>query len=281
MNVMIGTIVHRYLRVPYTLHVQHIHKPKKPRGVVLFIHGIGNSGDAWSEVIEKLPRDVGVIAIDLLGFGDSPKPEWAVYSAKVQARSVLATYFKLRITSPVIIVGHSLGSLVAIEIAKRYPLIVKSLILCSPPLYDTAEVKKRFDVRPDSLLRQLYSSAYERPDEFVKLSSVAMKYNLINKSFNVTSDNVASYMATLQTMIINQTSLHDAQAIKVPTTIIHGTLDPVVIAKNLKLVVRTNPHVALTSVLAGHEVRGLFVGAVVRAVQQHLPPKKKRDINGK
>lgn len=275
---MLGKLVHRWLNIPYTLTVRHVHKPKRPRATVLFIHGIGNNGDAWGEVIEKLPRDVGVIAIDLLGFGDSPKPGWAVYSAKVQARSVLATYLKLRITSPVIIVGHSLGSLVAIEMAKRYPLIIRSLILCSPPLYDTAEVKKRFDVRPDSLLRQLYSSAYERPDEFVKLSSVAMKYNLINKSFNVTSDNVASYMATLQTMIINQTSLHDAQVIKVPTTIIHGTLDPVVITKNLKLVVKTNPHVALTSVLAGHEVRGLFVSAVVKAINKELKNNTKSAI---
>lgn len=279
---MFDVITHRWLRIPYTLTVRYIQRPRHhPRATIVFIHGIGNTGDAWREVIAKMPKDIRIIAIDLLGFGDSAKPDWATYSAKTQARSVVATYLSLGLASPAIIVGHSLGSLVAIEIAKRYPLLVRSLVLCSPPLYDTAEVKKRFDVRPDSLLRQLYSSAYERPDEFVKLSSVAMKYNLINKSFNVTSDNVASYMATLQTMIINQTSLHDAQAIKVPTTIIHGTLDPVVITKNLKLVVRTNPHVALTSVLAGHEVRGLFVGAVVRAVQQHLPPKKKRDINGK
>ncbi len=278
---MYDTIVHRWLNVPYTLNVRYINKPKKPRATVLFIHGIGNSGDAWNGVIRKLPDDVRVITIDLLGFGESPRPGWAVYSAKTQARAVLATLLKLRITSPVIVVGHSLGSLVAIEMTKRYSLIIKSLILCSPPLYDTADVKKRFDVRPDHILRQLYSAATERPDEFVKLSAVAMKYNLINASFNVTSDNVASYMATLQTMIINQTSLQDAEKLKVQTTIINGTLDPVVVAKNLKLVAKANHNVGLTSVLAGHEVRGLFVGSVVKTIRKHLPPVKKSAIKSK
>lgn len=278
---MLDTIIHRWLRVPYTLTVRHIRRPRQPRATVLFIHGIGNTGDAWSDVIAKLPDDVRIIAIDLLGFGDSAKPDWATYNAKMQARSVAATYLALRITSPAIIVGHSLGSLVAIEIAKRYPLLVKSLVLCSPPLYQESTTRGRFSLRTDDLLRQLYATAYERPDEFVKLSAVAMKYNLINRSFNVTSDNVASYMATLKAMIINQTSLADAYQLTVPTTIIYGSLDPVVVGKNLKRLADQTPTITMKTILASHEVKGLYVTAVVKVLQQQLPPPKKRAINRK
>lgn len=278
---MLDTLIHRWLRIPYALNVRHTHRPKNPRATVLFLHGIGNSGDAWSDVIAKLPNDIRVVSIDLLGFGDSPKPKWALYNAKTQARSVLATYLKLRITAPVIIVGHSLGSLVAIEITKRYPIIVESLILCSPPLYDVSDTKKRFDTRPDKILRQLYDAAYKRPDDFVRLSAVAMKYSLINKSFNVTEDNIESYMATLRAMIINQTSLQDAYKLKVPTTIIQGTLDPLVVSKNLKSLAKRNTNIMLSSVLASHEVRGLFVGAVIKTIKQHLPQTKKSAIKKK
>lgn len=274
---MVDTLLHRWLRVPYMLNTHYVSKPRKARATVLFIHGIGNSGQAWQDVIERLPNDVHVVSIDLLGFGDSPSPKWAVYNAKTQVKSLLATYLKLRITTPVIVVGHSLGALVAIEMAKKYPLLVRSLLLCSPPLYDTSDARMS-GFRSDSILRQMYQSAYNRPDDFVRAAAVAMKYNLINKSFNVTPENIDSYMASLETMIINQTSLEDARTLRVPTTIIRGTLDPLVVTKNLKQLAKQNENITLKTVFAGHEVKGRFVGAVVRAIEDHLPKSKKHDI---
>lgn len=279
---MFDAITHRWLRIPYTLTVRYIQRPRRhPRATIVFIHGIGNTGDAWRDVIAKLPSDVRIIAIDLLGFGDSAKPDWATYNAKTQARSVVATYLSLGLASPAIIVGHSLGSLVAIEIAKRYPLLVRSLILCSPPLYKLPPGKNRFSLRTEDLLRQLYNTAYNRPDDFLRLSAIAMKYNLINRSFNVTSSNVASYMATLRAAIINQTSFADAHKLTVPTSILYGTLDPVVIGKNLKQLADDTPHIALTTIIASHEVRGRYVTAVVKAINNQLPPSEKHAIKKK
>ncbi len=266
---MLDRIIHRWLRIPYTLNVRHYHKHKKPRATILFIHGIGNTGDAWCEVIAKVPPDVRVITIDLLGFGESPRPQWAVYDAKTQARSVLATYLKLGITTRLIIVGHSLGSLVAIEIAKRYPQLVDSMILCSPPLYDTSDTKTTWP-RSDKMLRDLYRTVERYPGDFVRLSAFAMKYALINPSFNVTTENVSSYMATLGASIVNQTSYTDAFRLKTPTIMIRGTLDLLVITKNLKHVAKANPNVQLRSIVAGHEIKGVFVHAIVKAIHQQL-----------
>lgn len=268
----LDTFIHRWLHMPYTLHVRQNQQPKKPRATVLFIHGIGNSGDAWSQVISRLPDNVRIITIDLLGFGESPRPPWAVYNAKTQARSVLATFFKLRITSPVIVVGHSLGALVAVEIAKRYPLLIRSLILCSPPFYNIDDTRTLLP-RSDKMLRRLYGSVREYPEQFVKLSTFAMKYKLINNSFNVTEENVDSYMATLSAMIINQTSLDDVQTLRMPIKILKGTLDPFVIGKNLRKVAKNNPNVQLKTIVAGHEVRGLFVPAIVKAIKETITTK--------
>lgn len=264
---MLDTVLHRWLRIPYVLNVRHLKRPKKPRATLLFVHGLGNTGNAWDEVIKKLPKDIRVISIDLLGFGDSPSPSWAMYDAKTQARSVLATLVKLRIATPLIIVGHSMGSLVAIEVAKRYPLVIDRLILCSPPLYDNRKQKL---LRTDDLLRQLYKIAEQNTDKFVQLAAFVMKYKLINQTFNVTEDNVDSYMAALSAMIINQDSLQDAYAISVPTTILHGALDPFVITKNLTRLGRANPNITLKRVMSGHEIKGLFVGAVSRTIIKQL-----------
>ena len=269
---MFDSFIHRWLRVPYTLNVRHNQRPKKPRATVLFIHGIGSTGDAWKQVTNQLPDDIRVITIDLLGFGNSPRPKWAIYNAKTQANSVLTTLFKLRLSGKVVIVGHSLGSLVAVEIAKRYPVIVRSLVLCSPPFYDIDD-PRTYIPQTDKLLRRLYESIKNRPEQFVKLSAFAMKYNLINPSFNVTKDNVESYMAALESMIINQTSFNDVQKLRMPIKIIKGTLDPFVIAKNLRKIAKSEPNVTLKTVIAGHEVKGLFVPAIVRSIEETIGKK--------
>lgn len=261
--------------------MRHNQRPKKAKITILFIHGIGNSGDSWNKVVEKMPSDVRVVTIDLLGFGESPRPSWAVYDAKTQARSVLATFFKLRITTPLIIVGHSLGSLVAIEIAKRYPLIIDSLILCSPPLYDSHTQVKRAVPRSDALLRRIYKSVQNHQEQFVQLAAFGMKYKLVNDSFNVTAENVDSYMDALRSMVINQTSYDDAFAITVPTQIIRGKLDPFVVTRNLNKLAKTNGHVTVTSTLAGHEMRGSFIAAVVAAINVRLKNREKSAIMNK
>jgi pimeloyl-ACP methyl ester carboxylesterase len=264
---MLDTVLHRWLRVPYTLKVRYIQRPKKPIATLLFIHGLGNTGAAWDEVIALLPNDVRIISIDLLGFGRSPRPDWALYNAKDQARAVLATLLKLRITTPVTVVGHSLGALVAIEMATRYPLLIKKLILCSPPLYSD---KNPLLPSPDKLLRQLYTAAENNPGTFLRVASLAAKYKLLNASFNLSADNIDTYMLALGSMIINQTSLHDAYQLKVPTTIVRGTLDPVVVTANLNKLAKANPDITIKKVIAGHEVKGRYVRIIANIIKDDL-----------
>ncbi len=272
---MFDTIFHRWLKIPYLLHITYHGRVKKPRATILFLHGIGNSGEAWQRVIEKLPLDVQAITIDLLGFGKSPKPTWATYNAKAQAHAVLRSYFVPNLTpSRLIVVGHSMGSLVAVEIARRYPLLISQLILCGPPFYDVTDKSRTILPQSDKVLRSLYQTAANRPDQFVKLTALFTKYKLVNPTFNVTEDNVSSYIAALEAMIINQTSLEDARQLSVPTHILRGTLDPFVLASNLKQLARDNPNIDVTSVIAGHEVTGRFVPAVVQRITDSLPNKK-------
>ena len=266
---MIDVVIHRWLRVPYPLNVTTRLKTQKPRATVLFIHGIGNSSTSWDDVINALPHDINCISIDLLGFGNSPRPSWAQYDAKTQARSVMTTFLKLRRIGPVIVVGHSLGSLVGIEIAKRYPLLVSSLILCSPPLYQADSLTLRLMPNRDKLRKDVYRLAKKYPQRFVAISAIARKYNLTNKAFNLSRDNVNTYMNALEATIINQNSLEDASRLQQPITIIHGKLDPVVIPRNLKILTKRNPNTQIIDIIAAHEVRGRFIPAILKTIEYY------------
>lgn len=264
---MLDKLTHKWLRIPYTLHVRDNERPKGARETLIFIHGIGNSGDAWREVVAEMPDDVRIITIDLLGFGDSPRPKWAVYDAKMQAHSVLATLLRLRLSSQPIIIGHSLGALVAIEIANKYPLLVKQLILCSPPLYKDSDTAM---MSHDESLKRMFREAQKHPDGFVRLAQLAVRYNLMNDSFNLNGANVNSYMQALGSMIINQTSMRDAERLKVPTIIIRGALDPFIVPTNIKALKNSNPRITTKKIMAGHEVKGLYIKPLVTIINNLL-----------
>jgi pimeloyl-ACP methyl ester carboxylesterase len=272
---MWDTLAHRWFKIPYALYVSTYSKAKKPRATILFIHGIGNSGAAWEGVIAQLPDDLRLVTIDLLGFGESKRPAWLVYDAKTQARSVLATYLKLRLSGKVIVVGHSLGALVAIEIAKRYPLLVKALVLYGPPFYKVDATKKYLLASSDKLLRDLYRLVKNHPHETVKIAALALKLGLVNKTFRLTHETAPAYVNALEASIINQTSLSDALKITAPTQIIYGRFDPVVLLKNLRFIEKHNPRVHVTTILAAHEVQGtVATKAVVDAILEAVNNKR-------
>jgi len=261
------TVFHRWLKIPYTLHVTEFLSPKKPKATFILIHGIGNSAKAWESLIPLLPKNVRVIGIDLLGFGQSPHPHWALYDAKTQARSVGATLLKMRLLQQPTIVGHSLGSLVAVEVAKRYPLIVKNLILCSPPFYRQTEEKRRL-LQRDEILKDLYRRAKKYPLTLETLSPLIRKLKLASPALDINEGNVASYVSALEASIVNQTSLQDAINIKQPTTILYGTLDPVVIGANIRRVAKNNSNVTAKKIVTGHEVVGRYTKFVAKEISE-------------
>lgn len=267
---MFDKLLHKYLRLPYDLHVHEYRKVSKSKKTIVFLHGIGSSSSMWGSLLTR-ELDANIITIDLLGFGQSPKPVWARYDANIQARAVAYTLSKLVLMRPVIIVGQSMGSLVAVEVAKMYPKRVSSLVLCSPPFYRQDHTTSRTPLpSSEAMLKRLYTAVQANPARFVRLTTFATKYKLVNAGFNVTGDNIATYIAALEGMIVNQTSFDDALQLEVPTHIIRGNLDPFVITANLKTLERENPHISVTTVAAGHEIRGRFVGSIAKKLNELL-----------
>lgn len=269
MSGRVSTLVHKYLRIPYVLHAHEFQSPKKPKATFVFIHGIGGTHESWQPVVSRLPDDVQLIGIDLLGFGQSPKPAWAEYNAKTQARSVVATLLKLRLRRKVILVGHSLGALVSVEVVKRYGFAAKRLVLCSPPFYQPEALARKLPSN-DDMLRRIYRVATKHPERLAKFSAMAVRLGLANKTISVTESTVGSYIAALESSIINQTALEDAAKLSQPMTIFYGALDPVVISKHITALAKLKDTVVAKRLLAGHEVTGAYAVAVAKHLSSVL-----------
>ncbi|XP_038982603.1 probable lysophospholipase BODYGUARD 3 [Phoenix dactylifera] len=114
---------------------------------VLFIHGFISSSAFWTETVfpnfsEETRARYRLLAVDLLGFGRSPKPSDSLYTLREHVemieRSVLDRY-KVRSFH---IVAHSLGSILALALAVKYPGAVRSLTLLAPPYFPVPKGEK-------------------------------------------------------------------------------------------------------------------------------------------
>ena len=103
----------------------------EPKGTVLLLHGKNFASDYWSPAIAGL-LDAGyrVIAPDQLGFGQSSKPD-RTYSFDLLAINTALLLDTLKIDK-VAVVGNSMGGMLAVHFARRYPARVTKLILENP-----------------------------------------------------------------------------------------------------------------------------------------------------
>ena len=97
--------------------------------VLLLIHGMAGSSDAWRDLIPRLAKNYRVVAPDLLGHGQSVKPR-GDYSLGAFAVSLRDLLDELGIAQATI-VGHSLGGGVAMQFLYQHPDYCERLILIS------------------------------------------------------------------------------------------------------------------------------------------------------
>jgi len=103
--------------------------PSKPP--ILLIHGFGAALDHWRDNIPALAEHHTVYAIDLLGFGKSDKPP-TNYSIYLWVDQVVEFWHNF-VNMPMIIIGNSIGALIATIAASRHPEIASGVVTISLP----------------------------------------------------------------------------------------------------------------------------------------------------
>ena len=105
---------------------------------ILLIHGFGASTDHWRFNIPTLSNKYEVHAMDLLGFGKSPKPQDVEYSGSLWKDQVVA-YVKEKIKKPTIVVGNSLGGYAALAAGSELNELNAGVILLNAAGYFSEE----------------------------------------------------------------------------------------------------------------------------------------------
>jgi pimeloyl-ACP methyl ester carboxylesterase len=129
-----------------TVNGTRLHYSDRGEGTpIVLIHGNAVSGDDWntSGVADLLLRSHRVIIFDRPGFGHSERPRGKLWTAVRQADLIHDALLHLEVEQPVL-VGHSLGTIVALALAERYQADIAALVLLSGYYFWT--------LRPDVLL---------------------------------------------------------------------------------------------------------------------------------
>ena len=108
---------------------------------VVLIHGnmVSHRDFEVCGLIDHLARGRRVIAFDRPGFGHSSRPRDRLWTPTAQAKLLHAALARLGIERPVV-VGHSMGSMVALAMALDYPADVRKLVLLSGYYYPTMRI---------------------------------------------------------------------------------------------------------------------------------------------
>lgn len=246
---MLSKIIYKTLRIPGFMDIE-VSTPKDYQATLIFIHGIGMSKQMWRQIERHFKADCQIIKVDLLGFGKSNNPKWLKYSLKDQATSLFLTLFKknkLLSLKPTILIGHSLGSLVAAEFAHRYSFAVNNLVLLSPPIY------LRHSSLKEKLLRKYYQSVLD--SDQLLAASVKIGQKFFNYSTTSDPQSKQAFAKTLRTAIMRQNVFAKLAATKTPTNIIYGIFDPVIVADNFKPLADINPNVTIDAVWGTHDLK--------------------------
>lgn len=152
---------------------------------ILLLHGFGNTGRAWTPQVVELRR-LGhrVIVPDLLGHGASG-PVKQVLTAREQAKAIVALLQFLGLESAVLI-GLSLGGMIALEVAADYPDAVDKLIV--------AGTFRTMATLPRQKMLNAWITAIDQPEGCVKRFTSSWT-ELVGQAFANSPAGLAWYQA--------------------------------------------------------------------------------------
>ncbi|NOZ07617.1 MAG: alpha/beta hydrolase [FCB group bacterium] len=102
---------------------------------LLLVHGITTYSFIWRKIVPRLSENFDVLSIDLLGCGDSDKPQGADLSIAAQAR-LLTKFLKSLSIHKIHLICHDIGGGIGQLMAIENPDILKDLTLINTVGYD-------------------------------------------------------------------------------------------------------------------------------------------------
>ena len=204
--------------------------PAKPNGrTAVLLHGKNFCGATWGDVAKSLIQSgYRVLVPDQIGFCKSSKPESYHYSFHDLAANTRSLITSLGIESP-IVVGHSMGGMLAARYALSFPHDVSGLVLVNPIGLEDWRAKGV----PDRSIDELFEAEKKTTAETIKAYQLKVYYGgtwkpeydrwvqmLASMYTEPGGDKVAFAQALTSKMVFTDPVVHEFERIAVPTALL-------------------------------------------------------------
>jgi pimeloyl-ACP methyl ester carboxylesterase len=222
---------------------------------LLLIHGYPLSRKIWTPQLIGLADIASMISVDLRGHGDS-YPFEGPYPMDLLADDCLKLLDGLKVNTPCVICGLSMGGYVTMALYRNYPDIFKGIILTSTrPGSDSIEAKASRNIAIRNALEYGASSiAKNILPKLVSPYTLSNNPDLINIVQNIISNtSINGIVGALHGMRDRPDSLSLLNQIKCPVLIIHGKDDQIIPVKEVEIMDEQIPDSRLIIInSAGH-----------------------------
>lgn len=111
----------------------HVHEYGNPAGAPLvLVHGLTDDGTCWADAVARWGAEYRILAVDQRGHGRSPGFTDEQFERVPEVmRDDLAAVLR-DLGQPALLVGHSLGGLMAARVGHTHPELVRALVLEDP-----------------------------------------------------------------------------------------------------------------------------------------------------
>jgi pimeloyl-ACP methyl ester carboxylesterase len=244
--------------------------------IVVMLHGLAGTSQYFDRITKFLPNNK-IISIDLLGFGDSPKPKYIKYTIQDHLSAIENTIESLNIKKPFDVLGVSMGAVLALEYAKQHPKNIKSIVLVSPAIYSNAEIaKNKIDsTRAPNILmfgpvaKFVCKNICARQELAKKINPIVMRHIPSDVAKTVCEHTWESYSYSMQNVVINQPKQNISAITNIPLFIIFDSKDILIEQELMKQLVDNSSVAKIINIDGGH---GMLVNntALVADTLVHL-----------
>jgi len=210
---------------------------------IVFLHGFLSSHHYWRKLAPSLVKSgFHVISIDLIGFGNAPKPASSSYTYNTHVQYVHNALAQAGVNQPITLVGHSMGALIAMRYARHYQAWVRTLVLLHPPLYINTE-QARTTLRDTSVL---YKFLLDHPARHIAWGTMRRL-----SMHNLARHSAISRERSLEHIIERAEGMRDINRLAQPTLLILGSRDRQIYIDNARIYLK-NSHVLTKIIDTGH-----------------------------
>ena len=219
--------------------------------VVVLLHGFLENSTMWDKVIPEICNTNRVLAIDLLGHGQTACLGY-VHSMELMAEAVFAVLKSLRIRK-ITIIGHSMGGYVSLALAEKHPEMIRGLCLFNSTANSDSTARKKLRARASkmvqdnftNLVRMSFVNLFEEERKSLFKSEIE---NALNKALKTP---LQGYIACQEGMKIRPDRTNVLKNNTFKKLMIIGKKDPVLNSSDsLKEAKQTNSEIVVLS--GGH-----------------------------